>query len=52
MTWKELLAVDWKGLRKKTDVDPAYRAVSNVPTSESNYSMQLLIAQNKICTAQ
>ena len=27
VTWKELLAVDWKGLRKKADVDPAYRAV-------------------------
>ena len=27
VTWKELLAVDWKGIRKKADVDPAYRAV-------------------------
>ena len=27
-TWKELLAVDWKGVRKKANVDPAYRAVA------------------------
>ena len=26
-TWKELLAVDWKGIRKKADMVPAYRAV-------------------------
>lgn len=25
-TWRELLAVDLKGIRKKADVDPAYRA--------------------------
>ena len=27
-TWQHLLAMDWKGIRKRADVDPAFRAVA------------------------
>ena len=27
-TWQQLLAMDWKGIRKRADVDPAFRAVA------------------------
>ena len=27
-TWQRVLAMDWKGIRKRADVDPAFRAVA------------------------